>query len=70
MIKVLRAASAALICGLALLMPYRLRVLYGKAIGWLLQLLHMAFGWLARRLLDSLGIRSASELMRDNGGSK
>ena len=48
--------TAALICGVALLLPYKARVFYGRMLAWVVHAPYILFGRLARYILRKLGI--------------
>ena len=50
----LKFLTALPICGVAVLLPYRSRVLYGEALAWLVHAPFIAFGRLARLILTNL----------------
>ncbi|MBI5240650.1 MAG: hypothetical protein HY926_09270 [Elusimicrobia bacterium] len=51
-----RFLAAFLLCGVALLLPYRARVLYGALLAGLAHAPFILFGALSRRLLRQLGM--------------
>lgn len=53
--RAVKFAAACLLCTVALLLPYRGRVLYGRALAWAAHAPFLAFGALARRMLKNLG---------------
>lgn len=53
---VMSTIAAWVICGPALLMPYRVRVMYGQSIAWAVHMPSVIFGRLARLLLRKLDL--------------
>jgi hypothetical protein len=53
------------VCGLAILLPWRLRVLYADLIGWLVQFLYFTYYGILNFLLAEL--RKAKEEKKDAG---
>lgn len=49
--RVLRFALAAVVCSISLILPYRLRVVYGQAVAFIAHLPFIVFGRLARFML-------------------
>lgn len=59
--RYLRWALGSLLCAVGLVLPYRLRVLYGNALAALFHAPYILFGRTARLLLDRLGMRPPHE---------
>jgi hypothetical protein len=52
----LKLAAAVLICSVAVLLPYRLRGLFGRTLAFLIHIPFILFGKLARYLMRELGL--------------
>lgn len=55
MLRLARFLCACLVCAVAVLLPYRARLLYGRALAAAAHLPYLLFGRLARFLLRRLG---------------
>lgn len=52
----IRKTVAYLICGVALLLPCRLRIIYGEVIGWFLQFFYYIYYFTMKKILTTLKI--------------
>ena len=52
----IKVVLAFLLCGVALLLPYRVRVLYSQLVAWVAHAPFILFGRLARYMLKGLGL--------------
>ena len=53
--RLLKLVAAVVLCSLAMLLPYRPRLLYGRFLAWGAHAPFILFGRLARSLLRELG---------------
>ena len=53
--RYLKVLAALLLCSIALLLPFRARVLFGRLLAWAAHAPFILFGRLARLLLRELG---------------
>lgn len=53
---VARFLVACVVCGMALLLPYRVRVWYSEMVAWIVHAPVIVFGRIARLLLGKLGM--------------
>lgn len=60
--RLIRLGLAFILCSVALLLPYRLRTMYGRLVASGAHLPYVLFGRLARFLLNQVGSPPASEL--------
>ena len=54
MVKILRKCIAFIICGIGLMLPWRLRCLYSELLGWLTQFVYLNYVIILKLILKEL----------------